>query len=154
MIVEAAFSERTPSLSRSAMSPVLALSIADQPLLKLSRGKGPYLCHRILKIKNAIWEIKRDKVWKSKISWKIKMKHALKQKSAFLFNQRQNINKTRVKISEFYKWYSSNTVDIKYGKKIFSHGSNLTLFFYSFFFFFLPHSIRALSATDLLIHWW
>ena len=54
MIVEAASSEITPSLSRSAMSPVLALSIADQPLLKLSRGKDPYLCYRILKIKNAI----------------------------------------------------------------------------------------------------
>ena len=53
MIVEAAFSEVTPSLSRSAMSPVLALS-ADQPLLKLSRGKDPYLCYRILKIKNVI----------------------------------------------------------------------------------------------------
>ena len=53
MIVEAASSEITPSLSRSAMSPVLG--IADQPLLKLSRGKDPYwLCYRILKIKNAI----------------------------------------------------------------------------------------------------
>ena len=54
MIVKAASPEVTPSLSRSAMSPVLALSIADQPLLKLSRGKDPYLCYRILKIKNAI----------------------------------------------------------------------------------------------------
>ena len=75
MIVEAASPEVTPSLSRSAMSPVLALSIADQPLLKLSRGKDPYLWYRILKIKNVIWEIKRDKVWKSRNSWKIKMKH-------------------------------------------------------------------------------
>ena len=75
MIVKAASPEVTPSLSRSAMSPVLALSIADQPLLKLSRGKDPYLCYRILKIKNVIWEIKRDKVWNSKNSWKIKMKH-------------------------------------------------------------------------------
>ena len=33
------------------------------------------LCYRILKIQNAIWEMKRDKVLKSKISWKIKMKH-------------------------------------------------------------------------------
>ena len=54
MIVEAASPEVTPSLSRSAMSPVLALSIADQPLLKLSRGKDPYLWYRILKIKNVI----------------------------------------------------------------------------------------------------
>ena len=39
MIVEAASSEITPSLSRSAMSPVLALSIADQPLLKLGLSR-------------------------------------------------------------------------------------------------------------------
>ena len=45
----------------------------------------------------------------------------LKQKSIFLFNQRQNIkikeNNTRIKASEFYKWYSSNTVDIKLGTR-------------------------------------
>ena len=29
----------------------------------------------ILKIQNAISEIKRYKVWKSKVSWKIKIKH-------------------------------------------------------------------------------
>ena len=26
-------------------------------------------------------------------------------------------NKTRIKISEFYKWHSSNTVDIKLGRR-------------------------------------
>ena len=45
----------------------------------------------------------------------------LKQKSIFLFSQRQNIklneNNTRIKTSEFYKWYSSNTVDIKLSRR-------------------------------------
>ena len=45
----------------------------------------------------------------------------LKQKSIFLFDQRQNIkikeNNTRINTSEFYKWYSSNTVDIKLGRR-------------------------------------
>ena len=63
----------------------------------------------------------------------------------FLFNQRQNIKikeyKARIKISEFYKLYSSNSADIKLGRRYFKGkyckslmghpvGSNLTLFFY------------------------
>ena len=50
------------------------------------------------------------------------MKHS-ETKNIVLFIQRQNIkvkdgkeNKTRIKISEFYKWYSSNTIDIKLAK--------------------------------------
>ena len=59
-------------------------------------------------------------------------------KNIVLLNQRQSIevkdwreNKARIKISEFYKWYSSNTVDIKLAR---------------YFIFSLLTSEAALSA--------
>ena len=77
---------------------------------------------------------------KKNISWEIKMKRS-ETKNIVLFNQRQNINvkdwkenKTRIKISEFYKWYSSNTVDIKLAR------------YFIFSLFFLLTSEAALSA--------
>ena len=64
MVVEAASSEHTLSVRQvwEVGLSVLALSIAD-PL------------YRSLKIKNAIWEGKRDKFWKSKIKWNTKTKN-------------------------------------------------------------------------------
>ena len=78
---------------------------------------GKIHIYLILKIKNAIWEIKDNKLWKSTIRWKIKMKH---WKKMFFFS-RQNIkikeNNTRIKTSCNSKWYSSSTVDIKLGRR-------------------------------------
>ena len=96
------------------------------------------------------------------------MKHS-ETKNIVLFNQRQNINvkdrkenKTRIKLSDLYKWYSSNTVDIKLARYL----------IFSLFFFltseaalsaiFQPKGllsicIEAMDYSDeryLLIHRW
>ena len=72
------------------------------------------------------------------------MKHS-ETKNIVLLNQRQNIkvkdgkeNKTRIKISDFYKWYSSNTVDIKLARYFF--------LVYSFFLDFRSGSFSYISA--------
>ena len=78
-------SERTSSLSRSAMIYVWV----SWPWVLLTNHYwscqvGKIHIYLILKIKNrAMWEIKRVKVWKSKISWKIKVKHQNKNKKIF-----------------------------------------------------------------------
>ena len=67
MVVEAASSERTPPLSRCAM---ILYDSVSWPWVLLTNHF--WSCH-------AIWEIKWDKVWKSKISWKVKTKHLNKK---------------------------------------------------------------------------
>ena len=61
----------------------------------------------------------------------------------YVYNIKVKENKTRItiKISEFYKWYSSNTVNIRSARCLFRRYFGL--------FFFLD-----LNRRYLLIHWW
>ena len=83
------------------------------------------------------------------------------QKPRILFNQRQNINvkdwkenKTRIKISEFYKWYSSNTVDIKSARYLI-----FSLFFFvdfrsgSFSYISAKSAVKYLYKSNGLPRW-
>ena len=92
----------------------------------------------------------RSKEKKTIISWKIKMKHKNQQYFSFSsktkYQSRSRLlikvkeNKTRIKITEFYKWCSSNTGDIK--SVIYSFRR---FFIFGLFIFFLT-SVTALSA--------
>ena len=110
----------TPSLSRSAVIYVWV----SQPWVLLtihywSCHVGKIHIYLILKIKTPFEKSSAINFLNQRLAENQNV--TLKQKSIFLFNIRQNIkineNNTRTKTSEFCKWYSSNTVDIKLGRR-------------------------------------
>ena len=93
----------TPSLSRSAMIYVWV----SRPWVLLtthywSCHVGKIHIYLTLKIKNAIWEIKRDKFLKSKISWKSKCN--TKTKKYFSFWSKTKYQNQRKQYKNQHKW--------------------------------------------------